>query len=67
MLTVAVRAEGRRVGVVTMSSNQDLQARRQASVPRGVSSATQIFAAKADNAELWDVVANAISILPAAR
>ena len=38
-----------------MSSNQELQARRQASVPRGVSSATQIFAAKADNAELWDV------------
>ncbi len=38
-----------------MSSNQELQARRQAAVPRGVSSATEIFAARADNAELWDV------------
>ena len=38
-----------------MSSNQELHARRQAAVPRGVSSATEIFAAKADNAELWDV------------
>ena len=38
-----------------MSNNQELQARRQAAVPRGVSSTTQIFAAKADNAELWDV------------
>jgi 4-aminobutyrate aminotransferase / (S)-3-amino-2-methylpropionate transaminase / 5-aminovalerate transaminase len=38
-----------------MSTNQELLARRQAAVPRGVSSATQIFAAKADNTELWDV------------
>ena len=38
-----------------MSTNQELLARRQAAVPRGVSSATGIFAAKADNAELWDV------------
>ncbi|MGO8976268.1 MAG: 4-aminobutyrate--2-oxoglutarate transaminase [Steroidobacteraceae bacterium] len=38
-----------------MSSNQELQARRQAAVPRGVSSVTEIFAARADNAELWDV------------
>jgi 4-aminobutyrate aminotransferase/(S)-3-amino-2-methylpropionate transaminase len=40
---------------MTMSSNQELQARRQAAVPRGVSSATEIFTARADNAELWDV------------
>ncbi len=38
-----------------MSANQDLQARRQAAVARGVASATSIFAAKAQNAELWDV------------
>ena len=38
-----------------MSTNRELQARRQAAVPRGVSSATEIYAAKADNAELWDV------------
>jgi 4-aminobutyrate aminotransferase / (S)-3-amino-2-methylpropionate transaminase / 5-aminovalerate transaminase len=38
-----------------MSTNQQLLARRQAAIPRGVSSATQIFAAKAANAELWDV------------
>jgi 4-aminobutyrate aminotransferase len=38
-----------------MSTNQELLARREAAIPRGVSSATQIFAAKADNAELWDV------------
>lgn len=38
-----------------MSTNQELRARRQAAVPRGVSSATEIFAAKAENAELWDV------------
>jgi len=37
-----------------MSTNQELQTRRQAAVPRGVSSATAIFAAKAENAELWD-------------
>ena len=38
-----------------MSTNQELLARRQAAVPRGVSSTTEIFAARADNAELWDV------------
>jgi 4-aminobutyrate aminotransferase / (S)-3-amino-2-methylpropionate transaminase / 5-aminovalerate transaminase len=37
-----------------MSTNRELQTRRQAAVPRGVSSATAIFAAKAENAELWD-------------
>jgi 4-aminobutyrate aminotransferase/(S)-3-amino-2-methylpropionate transaminase len=38
-----------------MASNQELLARRQASVPRGVAHATNIFAARAENAELWDV------------
>ena len=38
-----------------MSSNSALLARRQAAVPRGVGSATAIFAARAENAELWDV------------
>lgn len=36
-------------------SNSDLLARRAAAVPRGVASATAIHAAKAENAELWDV------------
>jgi 4-aminobutyrate aminotransferase/(S)-3-amino-2-methylpropionate transaminase len=38
-----------------MPTNAALLARRQAAVPRGVASATPVFAAKADNAELWDV------------
>ncbi len=37
------------------ASNADLVARRSAAVPRGVSSATPIFASYAENAELWDV------------
>lgn len=37
------------------SANKDLQARRESAVPRGVSTATNIFAARAENAELWDV------------
>ena len=37
------------------STNKDLQARRESAVPRGVSTATSIFAARAENAELWDV------------
>ncbi|MGC8535728.1 MAG: 4-aminobutyrate--2-oxoglutarate transaminase [Rhizomicrobium sp.] len=37
-----------------MSTNSDLLARRHAAVPRGVSTATPIFAARAKNAELWD-------------
>lgn len=35
-------------------SNSELLARRQAAVPRGVASATAVFAAKAENAEIWD-------------
>jgi len=41
-----------------MSANADLLTRRQAAVPRGVSTATAIFAARAENAELWDVEGN---------
>ena len=35
-------------------TNTSLFARRQAAVPRGVASATQVFASKAENAEVWD-------------
>ena len=38
-----------------MPSNQELLGRRQHAVARGVASATQVYAAKAKNAELWDV------------
>ena len=36
-------------------TNAELRARRAAAVARGVASATPIFVAKAQNAELWDV------------
>ena len=39
-------------------SNAKLLARREASVPRGVASAAPVFAARAENAELWDVEGN---------
>ena len=35
-------------------SNLELSARRNAAVPRGVASATAVFAVKAENAEVWD-------------
>ena len=38
-----------------MTTNSALQARREAAVPRGVASAHPVFAARAENAELWDV------------
>ncbi len=38
-----------------MHKNSDLQKRREDAVARGVGNATQIYAAKADNAEVWDV------------
>lgn len=38
-----------------MLHNASLLARREAAVPRGVSTATSIFADRAENAELWDV------------
>lgn len=37
-----------------MTSNADLLARRTNAVPRGVSTATPVFAARAENARLWD-------------
>jgi len=37
-----------------VTTNADLLARRQAAVPRGVATALPIFAARAENAELWD-------------
>lgn len=36
-------------------SNAELMDRRNAALPRGVASATSVFVAKAENAELWDV------------
>ena len=38
-----------------MSTNSDLLARRTKAIPRGVSTATPVFAARAENAELWDM------------
>ena len=38
-----------------MPINAELLARRERAVPRGVATAYPVFAAKADNAELWDV------------
>jgi 4-aminobutyrate aminotransferase/(S)-3-amino-2-methylpropionate transaminase len=41
-----------------MTSNSDLLARRNAAVPRGVATATPVFAARAENSEIWDVEGN---------
>ncbi len=38
-----------------MTTNAALMARRNAAVPRGIAHATTIFAARAENAEIWDV------------
>ena len=38
-----------------MSTNADLLARRNAAVPRGVGHATSVYAARAENSEIWDV------------
>ena len=38
-----------------MTTNAELLARRNAAVPRGVGHATPVYAARAENAELWDV------------
>ena len=38
-----------------MTQNANLAARRAAAVPRGIGHATTIYAARAENAELWDV------------
>ena len=39
-------------------SNVELLARRNAAVPRGVASATELFAVKGENAEIWDADGN---------
>jgi len=41
--------------VKQMSTNSELLERRNNAVPRGVASATAVFAARAENAEVWDV------------
>lgn len=38
-----------------MTRNEQLLARRRSSVPRGIATACDVFAARADNAEIWDV------------
>ena len=38
-----------------MATNEELLERRKNAVPRGVASATGVFAARAENAEVWDV------------
>ncbi len=40
---------------VATGSNAELLSRRETAVPRGVASAAPVFAARAENAELWDV------------
>ncbi|MCL4138767.1 UNVERIFIED_CONTAM: hypothetical protein GTU68_038771 [Idotea baltica] len=44
--------------VETTNSNAALLQRREAAVARGVASAAPVFAARAENAELWDVEGN---------
>lgn len=41
-----------------MTTNANLLARRLNAIPRGVASATPVFAARAENSELWDVEGN---------
>ncbi|MCV6591275.1 MAG: 4-aminobutyrate--2-oxoglutarate transaminase [Marinobacterium sp.] len=38
-----------------MTTNQELQARREQAVARGAANITQLFADRAENAEVWDV------------
>src|SRR5512143_3074055 len=40
---------------MTMATNQEMLQRRANAVPRGVGTAMPFYAAKAENAELWDV------------
>ncbi|SIT04567.1 4-aminobutyrate aminotransferase / (S)-3-amino-2-methylpropionate transaminase [Roseivivax lentus] len=44
--------------VASATTNAALLARKNAAVPRGVASAAPVFAAHAENAELWDVEGN---------
>ena len=41
-----------------MSLNASLAARRAAAIPRGVATATPVYAARAENAEIWDIEGN---------
>lgn len=41
-----------------MSTNKELQERREKNVPRGVVTAFPVFADKAQNAEIWDIEGN---------
>ncbi|MGH6883388.1 MAG: aminotransferase class III-fold pyridoxal phosphate-dependent enzyme, partial [Hypericibacter sp.] len=41
-----------------MATNQEMQQRRANAVPRGVGTAMPFYAAKAENAELWDIEGN---------
>jgi len=41
-----------------MTTNQELQARREKAVARGAANITQLFAERAQNAEVWDVEGN---------
>lgn len=43
------------IGNTLEMSNASLLARRNAAVPRGVANATSVFAARAENAEIWDI------------
>ena len=38
-----------------VTTNADLNARRQKAVPRGVSNSLMVYAERASNAEIWDV------------
>lgn len=38
-----------------MANNEQLRARREAAIPRGLASLTGVFADRAENAEIWDV------------
>jgi 4-aminobutyrate aminotransferase / (S)-3-amino-2-methylpropionate transaminase / 5-aminovalerate transaminase len=40
-----------------MKTNSELLVRRNAAIPRGVGRATSVYAARALNAEIWDVEA----------
>jgi 4-aminobutyrate aminotransferase len=43
---------------MTMATNQEMLQRRANAVPRGVGTAMPFYAAKAENAELWDIEGN---------
>ena len=46
-----------------MTTNKELLSLRTANTPRGVGTQTNIFADRARNAEIWDVVGNTIQKL----